>query len=414
MSSLRILRQSSAATKGARTPNTFGVVLQVKTAIEEAGHLKLTGTVLNDIPVHGANADVAVVFRGDDAERAVNNFIKGHGGSRKIFEAPDKAAGSFLTLESCYLTEDTQGDLPVVSSRWLNTLQASNKGDHKDRSFLEAMYATSPRVSFNNPDYREGAEEPKTITIPVAQPKFFARVVTDHGTHNREFDRAWGIEKLKRLGKDGKPSVFIDAIEPADAKVAGSLDELKVLLTEQLSRGTRATALLRVTDGEEIIDRTVYGSYKKEGNEYKPDPESTLADLFSKNIFRDLANDDLAAGLADGTLKVESIPGYRMNYAGNPSQDDNAAFKLVQDLMADRVGRYEMLFGKESNRFTSVLLPGIARDETIGGFSPINVIADRPGHFAGSEIVTPHIDPQAIKASAAAAASEEPPPQPSP
>lgn len=414
--SLRSLRQATS-TKGVRTPNTFGAILEIRTAVDEGGQLKLTGVVQNEIPTHGIHAEVAVVFRGDDAGRAVNNLIKGCGSRNKALGPtndpnPTACAGTFLTLESCYLTDDKQGELPVLSSRWLNTLSTPHKNDQNNRSFMEAVYATSPRVSFNNPDYRDGSEEPKTITIPVAQPKFYARVSTDHGSFNREFDREWGIEKLKRLDKNNKPSVFIDTVEPTGARLATSLDELKTLLTEQLSRGTRATALLRVTDGEEIVDRLVYGSYKKEGSNYVPDPETTLADLLSKNIFRDLPNESLIAGLADGTLKVESIPGYRLNYAGNPSQDDNAAFKLVQDLMADKVVRYEMLFGKDANHFTSVLLPGIARDDTIGGFSPINVIADRPGHFAAGDLVTPNIDPAAIKS--AAPAAEDPAPTPAP
>lgn len=408
MSTLRTLRQ--AAAKGpARTPNTFAAVLQVKTAMEEGGELKLTGTILNEVPDRGSNMDAAVVFRGEDASKAVTNFIKGAGGSRRVLDTPDAASGSFVTLESCYLTEDKEGELPVVSSRWLNTLMAANKSEHANRSFLENIFASSPRVSFDNPDYREGAEEPETITIPVAQPKFFARVTTDHGTFNREFDRSWGIEKLKRLPKGSKPSVFIDTIEPNGGQLVGSIDELKAVLTEQLGRGTRATALLRVTDGEEVVDRMVYGSYKKDGDEYKPDPERTIEDLLSNNIFRGLANDDLVAGLGAGTLKIESIPGYRMNYAGNPTQDDNAAFKLVQDLAADRLTRYEIIFGKSNNHFTSVLLPGIARDETIAGFSPINVIADRPGHFAANEIVTHNIDPRAMNA-----APEDPSDTPAP
>jgi hypothetical protein len=103
------------------------------------------------------------------------------------------------------------------------------------------------------------------------------------------------------------------------------------------------------------------------------------------------------AGLEAGTLKIESIPGYRLNYAGNPMQDDNAAFKLVQDLLNDKVTRYEMMFGKEANQYQNVLLPGIARDDSIAGFSPINVIADRPIRGAGNEIVTANLDPKALK-----------------
>lgn len=409
MSTLRNLRDSGGPKGAARTPNTFGAVLRVSTAIEEGGALKLTGTVVTDVPGLGEGREVAIVFRGDDADRAVNNFIKGNGG-RKSLAQPDSAAGAHLTLESCYLTEDTQGDLPVISSRWLNTLQAANKEEHGNRSVLEAVFATSPRVQFDNPDYRDGLEEPKTITMPVSQDKFIARVVTEHGTFNREFDRSYGVEKLKRLGKDAKPSVFIDMIEPKAAVLVTSEAELTSVLTNQINRGTRSLSLLRVTDGEEIVDRMVYGSYKKaDSGEYKPDPQRTLEDLLKNNVFRDIANADLFKGLADGTLKVEAIPGYRLNYAGNPNQDDNAAYKLVQDLTNDKTVRYEMMFGKEPGRFASVLLPGLDRTGDIAGFSPINVIADRPGRYTAKEIVTPLLDPKSLKATV-----EEPAEAPAP
>jgi len=416
MSALRSLRESAAPKGGGRTPNTFAAVLQVSTAVvEKVGDkesLKLTGIVLNEVPGAGRDLPVAVEFRGDDAERAVSNFVKGHGGSRKIFDKPENAAGSVLTLESCYLTDQvSDDDRMVVSSRWVNTLQKANEATHSDRSFLEGVMATSPRVSFENPNYREGNEEPRTITIPVSQEKFTARVQTEHGTFSREFDRAWGIERLNKLSKDAKPSVFIDTVEPNNAKLVTSEEELRAALTEQLGRGTRALALLRVTDGEEVIDRLVYGQYKREGDEYLPDPAATLEELFKNNVFRDIANTDLLAGLADGTLKIDSIPGYRLSYAGNPLKDDNAAYKLVSDLKANKVTRYEIAFGKEPNRFASVVLPGVARNDTIAGFSPINVIADRPGRHAAHEIATAHID---AKAQAAVAPEPEDEPAESP
>lgn len=412
MSALRSLRESNAPKGGGRTPNTFAVVLQVSSAVlDKAGDkefLKLSGTVLNEVPGAGRDLPVAVEFRGDDADRAVSNFIKGHGGSRKIFDKAENASGSVLTLESCYLTEQVVDDRMVISSRWLNTLQKANEATHSDRSFLEGVMATSPRVSFENPDFRPGNEEPRIITIPVSQEKFTARVETEHGTFSREFDRAWGIERLNRLPKDAKPSVFIDTVEPNNAKLVTSEEELRAALTEQLGRGTRSLVLLRVTDGEEVIDRLVYGQYKKEGDQYLPDPEATIEQLFQNNVFRDIANDDLLAGLADGTLKIDAVPGYRLGYAGNPLKDDNAAYKLVSDLKANKVTRYEIMFGKEPNRFASVVLPGVARNDTIAGFSPINVIADRPGRHAAHEIATAHID---AKAQAAVARDPEPEPE---
>ncbi|MGH8471951.1 MAG: hypothetical protein ACREVJ_05755 [Gammaproteobacteria bacterium] len=383
-------------------------MLRLVTAVEEAGALKLTGVAMNDIVGLAPDQEIAVTFRGDEGVRAIKNFTKGNGGTRSLAQ-PDSAAGAFLTLESCYLTEDKQGELPVVSSRWLNTLSSPNVDEHANRSYMEYVYAMAPRVQFANPDYRDGVEEPKTITIPISQEKFSAKVPTEHGVFNREFDRAWGVEKLGRLPKDSKPSVFIDAVEPRDAKAVHSEAELTQVLTEQLSRGTRALALLRVTDGEEVVSRLVYGSYKKEGEDYLPDVEKALEDLFKNNVFKDIPNEALFEGLKDGTLRVDALPGYRLNYAGNPTLDDNAAYKLVQDLKNNKTIKYEMVFGTEPNKFASVLLPGIARSEDITGFSPINVIADRPGKLGGHEIVTAVIDPGSLKA-----APEEPAGAPSP
>lgn len=408
MSTLRSLRDSGGP-KAARTPNTFGAILRVATATElEGGLLRLTGTIQNDVPDHGTGLQVAVVFRGDDAPRALTNFIKG-AGTKKALATPDAAEGSTVSLESCYLTEEKHEGLPVVSSRWVNTIISSFARDHDKRSTLEAVYATSPKVAFKNPDFRPGAEEPELITVPVAQEKFTARVATEHGTFTREFDRSWAIEKLKRLDKSDKPQVFIDTVEPGESVAIASREELERVLTQQLSRGTRALAMLRVSDGDEIVDRLVYGSYKNEGGNYMPDPERTIKDLLENNIFRGVPNDSLFQGLENGTLTVESIPGYRLNYAGNPTVDDNAAFKMVQDLAAGKTTRYEVMFGKDGPNYASVLLPGIDRDGSIAGFSPMNVIADRPGRVLAAELVTPVINPLAPKAVA-----EEPAEAPAP
>ncbi|KAG0163011.1 hypothetical protein DFQ30_000887 [Apophysomyces sp. BC1015] len=172
-------------------------------------------------------------------------------------------------------------------------------------------------------------------------------------------------------------------------------DGLDKALATQLSRGTKALALLRVSDGEDVLTRAVYVAFKKEGDEYVPDVQKTLEDLFKNNIFKGVPNNDLFTGLADGSITVESIPGYRMSYAGDPSLDDNAAFKLVADVKKGQNQRYEMIFGTDGNRFAKVILPGIARNDTIGGFSPFNILADEPGTYLANEFRTPLIQPNA-------------------
>jgi hypothetical protein len=54
-----------------------------------------------------------------------------------------------------------------------------------------------------------------------------------------------------------------------------------------------------------------------------------------------------------------------------------------------------------------VILGGIARHETVDGFSPTLVITDEPGNFAANEIETQHIRPRSA-AHDQAPAEEEP------
>ncbi|MCA4131067.1 hypothetical protein LDY98_34165, partial [Pseudomonas aeruginosa] len=145
----------------------------------------------------------------------------------------------------------------------------------------------------------------------------------------------------------------------------------------------------------DVLTRAVYVGFKRDGDEYVPDTEKTLEDLFKNNIFKGIPNDDLFAGLANGDVRVESIPGYRMNYAGDPTQDNNAAFKLISEVKAGRTQRYEMIFGEQANLFSKVILPGIARTDTISGFSPFNILADEPGTYLANQFSTPLVRPGA-------------------
>lgn len=388
MKSLRQMQEESAkkAEAGKKQPqyNTFGVVLSVKTAVEHEGGLKLTGTVLNTNKALTENEEVTVVFRGDNAGKSITNFKKG--GGKVDPKRPDASEGTFLTLEGCYLTDEKDGDRRVVSSRWLNTLASSAKKDQDNRSFIDNVLATAPRITFANPKVEAG--EPERITLPVNAKTVTGRVKTDHGTFDKDFTREWALEKLKALPASEKCQVHIDMIEPNDAREIKDRAALEGALREMLARGTKALAMLRVTDGDDVVTRAVYVPFKKDGDDYVPDVDKALEDLFKNNIFKGVPNDDLLAGLASGSVKVEAIPGYRMMWAGDTTKDDNSAYKLVEDVKANRVQRYELMFGTEANRFAKVILPGMARKESIDGFSPINILADEAGTYLASEFST--------------------------
>ena len=85
----------------------------------------------------------------------------------------------------------------VLSSRWLNTLASSNDTDHDNRSFIENILATAPRISFKNPAVQPG--EPERITLPVNARTVTARVKTDHGTFEKEFPVTWAVQKLSLI-----------------------------------------------------------------------------------------------------------------------------------------------------------------------------------------------------------------------
>lgn len=399
MSFLKKAQANAAKNKeagGKKQNNTFGVVLSVLTAVEHEGALKLTGKVLNQTRALGEEETVTVLFRGDNAAKSITNFKKG--GGKLDPKRPDASAGTFLTLEACYLADEKDGDNRVISSRWLNTLASSSKNDQDNRSFIDNVMATAPRITFANPDVKPG--EPERITLPVNAKTITGRVATEHGTFDKEFPRDWAVTKLNALSASDKCQVHIDMIEPSSTVEILDRDSLEAALREQLSRGTKALSMLRVSDGEDVVTRAVYVPFKKDGDEYVPDVDKAIEDLFKNNIFKGIPNDDLFAGLASNGVKIEAIPGYRMNYAGDTTKDDNSAYKLVEDVKANRVQRYELMFGTEGNRFAKVILPGMARKESIDGFSPINILSDEAGTYLANEfstsIIARDVQPQSV------------------
>ncbi|MCC0322852.1 hypothetical protein [Pseudomonas aeruginosa] len=158
--------------------DAFGAVFEVSTAVESNGAVKLTGKLLNESnPKVKAGEEIVVTFRGESASKSLTNFVKGNG--KKSLAAPDAAKGTFLTLEGCFFSDEMEDGKRVLSSRWLNTLASSNDTDHDNRSFIENILATAPRISFKNPAVQPG--EPERITLPVNARTVTARVKTDHG-----------------------------------------------------------------------------------------------------------------------------------------------------------------------------------------------------------------------------------------
>ncbi len=408
MSFLKKAQAAAAKNKdsGKKQNNTFGVVLSVLSAVEHEGALKLTGTVLNQTKSLVPNETVTVLFRGDNAAKSITNFKKG--GGKLDPKRPDAAVGTILTLEGCYLADEKDGDLRVISSRWLNTLASSSKTDQDNRSFIDNVMATAPRITFANPEVKAG--EPKSITLPVNAKIVNGRVATEHGTFDKEFPRDWAIAKLNALSATDKCQVHIDMIEPSETRGITDRAGLEAALREQLARGTKALSMLRVSDGEDVVTRAVYVPFKKDGEEYVPDVDKAIEDLFKNNIFKGIPNDDLFAGLASNGVKIEAIPGYRMNYAGDTTKDDNSAYKLVEDVKANRVQRYELMFGDEGNRFAKVILPGMARKDSIDGFSPINILSDEAGTYLANEfstsIIVRDVQPQSVAVEASDAAPD--------
>lgn len=400
---LNQLKSDKSAKAGTKSYNTFGLVLEVQSVTEENGQLHLVGKAQNANRYVKHGDDIAVTFRGDSAGRSITNFDKANGKSWRKNAAA--TAGTIVTLESCYLTPDKEGDARVVSARWLNTLRNVYKEEHEDRAALEGVVATAPRIVFDNPN--PGPNEPAKYTLPVVGDRAWGRVKTERGTFKRDFPAAGVIEKLKALPADAKVRVQIEVAEPKEAIKVGSQAELEAALRQQLARGTDAISLLRVTDADgssEVMTRAVYVGFKKEGDQYLPDVDEAVKSLFSNKIFSGVSDTKALFGMLEqGELVMEAVPVYRLSFAGNANQDDNASFKLVSDIKQGKAQRYEMIFGNDGERYAAVILPGIVHNgvEGIAAFQPINLIGDEHGTFAVDEFPTANIgQPAAAKPAA--------------
>ncbi|RRU72145.1 hypothetical protein [Stenotrophomonas maltophilia] len=388
-------------TAGSSFNNTFGLVVKlvssemirvkekVKDVETEVDGVQLVGVALNGNDFVSEGETVVVGFRGQQ-DKAIGNLRKGQG--KQVLATPEGVANSTVTLEGCYAVDRDDAGRLKINSRWINTLTVDNDPAHHNRSFVDGSYATAPRVVFKNPERMDG--EPESITFPANAKEMTFPVTVDGAKGRATFSRDWMVAKLNAIKPDTDLTVTIDQVTPQSAVQVRSVEDLRSVLSEQLATGTRSLALLRVSDGEDIKTRMLYVSFKKEGDNYVPDIAKTLADLEAKNIFRGIPNEALWEGVRIGAVTMESIPGYRLTYAGNPHKDDNAAFKLVSDLKKG-TGRYEVVFGDDPSALTKVILPGIARTQGIGGFSPINVITDVPGNFKPAELATPIINPRA-------------------
>ena len=396
------------------THNAFGVVLNVSTAVVVDNSLVLTGRTLTNNAQLLADSPIKVVFRNDSAGRSVSNFTKGNG--KASLSSPEKAAGTFVTLESCYPTGEVDGDLPVLSARWLNTLAQANNEDHHNRSFVENILASAPRIIFDNVDPKPG--EPRSITLPVNADSIRARVEADGRQVEAKFPREWAVEKLKTLPHGKKAQVVIDTLEASESVRATSLESLEATLRLQLARGTKALSMIRVSDSTEVLTRLVYVPFKRvtEGGktEFHPDVDKAIEDLLRFNILRGIPNDALAAAIAEQKVTAEVIPGYRMTYAGDTARDDNAAYKLIQDVCNAKDARNRVLFGQDPTHFAKVILTGLCRNDTIDGFSPTNIMTEEAGTWAPNEIATLHIQPPGKSFAPAANDDSEPEARPAP
>lgn len=393
MGLMNSLEQQPQAQNARKPNNTFGLVLRVATAEKvpdgETETLKLTGQIVSAGSPLPAETPVEIEFR-TQGDKAVTNFLKGNG--KKSLNTIDAAAGSFVTLENCYTTDQVNDEgRPIISSRWLNTLSSAGDQDHINRSFSEDVFASAPRLSFKNPS--KAAGEPDSITLPVSAKRILARVEEDGVRGVREFSQAWAVGKLNELPANAKIGVTIDQIEPKAAVRVNDEAGFYSAVASALGTGTKSLAVVRISDGESVRARQVYVSFKRnEAGEYVPDVDKAIADLKDRNVIKNIPNQALFGAIEKGLI-IEVIPGYRLTFAGDPSKDNNAAYKLVNDVKKGAAGRYEMMFGDDPNKFTKVILPGIARNETSDGFSPINVITDTVGNFDLTELSTEHIQP---------------------
>lgn len=389
-----------------------GVALHVSridiTTTPEGEQMEVIGKVTNTTPLVAEGEEIRVQFRGKPGA-ALENLYKGTGQGKAVVDIlkskPETLAGTLLALEGCYKLKADNGEpikdagnLQVFSSRWLTTISSNLKLGHANRQLLSGVYVSPPQVSFSNPRFGR-PEEPKHITIPVNAEHVWVQVPTADGMGvSTKMPKEWAVERLKEA-KDPQVSVETYSSSPDDAKEIKSEADLRKVLTEQLAAGTTSAALIRISDEDSVYSRKVFCSWKKDGDNYVPDIETTLNKLFAGQIFkekeiRNVPNEVIFERVQAGTIKMESVSGYRLSFSGKADTNDNVSFKIVNQLMEGKVSNFQAIWGNDPANFAKVLLPGIARTGDLSGFSPINYLAEEVGTWTVKTLPTPLLDTQ--------------------
>ncbi|MBL0436803.1 hypothetical protein JD543_04905 [Aeromonas caviae] len=416
MSVLKSMIQQNAK-PAATTKNGLdmvGISLMVEKAIiipgAEGDALELVGTPTNSTSAFKEGERLRVQFRPDLMQKAIDNLIKGTGQGAKPMLAKLKSdetalAGSLVALEHCYPVKvegakatDTDGN-QLMMSRWLTTV-SSNFKMHDDRLMLDGVFASAPKIRFDNPKAGQ-PDEPKAITFAVnanADDKIWVQIPTANGAGNvsRTQTLDWVKERLQAAKQESKRiSVYLDTLSsnPQECAPISSEAELKTVLANQLAQGTTALSMLRLTDdtGAEVLTRKVSVIFKQVDGQYEPDTEQTIQTLLDRPIFKDLANEQVFAGLSSGVLKMEAIPGYRVSFSGNPLEDNNISNKTINQVLEGKTTNFNVTWGNNGENYSRVLLPGIARNDSISGFTATGFLQEEMGTYTAKTLPTPLI-----------------------
>ncbi|WP_324042469.1 hypothetical protein [Aeromonas caviae] len=407
----------AATTKSGHSMDMVGISLQIEKAIITEGEsgevMELVGTATNTTSVFKEGERLRVQFRQDQMEKVIGNLLKGTGQSNKAMLAKMKSdegalAGSLVAVEHSYpvkneglRTTDMDGNT-IMMARWLTTVSSNLKMGHDDRQMLDGVFASAPKIRFDNPK-ADLPDEPKSITVPVnagADDKIWVQIPSSSGVGNvpRPQTLEWVKERLK---ESTRISVYLDTLssDPNQCAQINSLDSLKQALTEQLSQGTTALSMLRLTDetGADVLTRKVSVIFKKVGDEYQPDPEQTIQKLLERPMFKEVTNEQVFTGLDSGVLKMEAIPGYRVSFSGNANSDNNVSNKIVNQVLKGNSTNFNVVWGSNGENYSRVLLPGIARSDSIAGFTPTGYLQEEMGTYTAKTLPTPltgHVAPE--------------------
>lgn len=410
---------TSTAPQGRQSMNMVGLSLQVKDVFilppkagEQDEQLEVVGVVTNNTKLTHDGDEIRVAFRSKPGV-ALSNLIKGTGQGNGMIAVlkgnPQALAGTLLALEGCHPQMDDDkkptfdpNGMPVFSSRWVTTVASNLKMTHSNRQMLDGIFAAPPVISFQNP-FAGKPDEPKSIQLPVNTPadgSVWVKIPSGDGLLPTRKPLTWAQERLA-AAKSPQVTVETYSSSPDEIVQVKSLAELRAVLEKQLAAGTTATAMIRMTDApqhrsdaSEIHHRRVFVSFKKEGDNYVPDVDATLDRLFANALFKDKEKKDIPAELFEDELKsgdflMEVIPGYRFAFSGNAAKDDNISHTIVNDVLAGKTSGYRAVWGDQADSFAKVLLPGIARNDSLEGFSPTNFLAEEVGTWTVKTLPTP-------------------------